>query len=494
MPSHPLITAARRLRVATMIAASLIVLARGRNAAGDDPFEWRPPARKPDFRNLLKDSEYRRLAAPILNRLPRAQQEAATRRPDHGLKISGVFAPGALEAQGVTLNDVITKVNGEELWGRHTEWREDPVRVRVYSAGQDAFRELKVGTDLNHPFAIYRRPDLAYLRSADRKAAWDGDAFVALVADSRAPDLAETAWHRALAAGFPRNRLCLASGARLALAQGRTEAAADFWYEAEHHPGSGPLDPLLGYRVLVASGKLEGARDLARRHPKLLRDIAEGLETLVALYRARPAQERAAPSPSVQARGMHRRDARGDLIGLSPLAENTFLAQLTSRDIFHAEPASDHYTIVELQDPRRLGDFELRLTLTIAPADERRASYVKLVRLILGGALGGDDPGAFEAGLVGHVELEAPSGFTLRHCEPGDLVHFPDPLVSADGKTPHTVRFVRVGGQIEVLIDDRRVLYQPIRPDLRLQDLRFQVVGASVNVTEFALDELIPRI
>ena len=79
---------------------------------------------------------------------------------------------------------------------------------------------------------------------------------------------------------------------------------------------------------MIANYKLEQARELARKHPKLLPNIADGLETLVASHRARSAQERAAPAPSVQARGMHRRDARGDLIGLSPIAEDTFLELL----------------------------------------------------------------------------------------------------------------------------------------------------------------------
>ena len=44
----------------------------------------------------------------------------------------------------------------------------------------------------------------------------------------------------------------------------RPEAALDFWYEAEHNGGSEPLDPLLGYRVMIANHKLEQARDLAQ--------------------------------------------------------------------------------------------------------------------------------------------------------------------------------------------------------------------------------------
>ena len=232
---------------------------------------------------------------------------------------------------------MITNLDGEELWGRYGDLSEAPIRVRVYSEKQNGFRELKVTSDLGLAFSIYRRPDLAYLRSKARNAAWDSDTFVALAAASSAPNLAETAWHRAFAAGSPRNRLCLASGAQLALAQGRPETALDLWYEAEHNGESEPLDPLLGYRVMIANYKLEQAHDLARKHPKVFLNIAEGLEALVALHRARSLQERTVPAPSIQARGRHRRDARADLIGLSPLAENPFLYLLTNRDVFHTE-------------------------------------------------------------------------------------------------------------------------------------------------------------
>ena len=291
----------------------------GTAVAGDDPLEWRPPASKAQFRKLLSDADYQRLSAPVVSRLPQALKEAATKLPDHGLKISGVFAPGALEAAGCHPERRDHERLMAKNYGAATASRaRDPIRVRVYSEKQNGFRELKVTTDLGLAFSIYRRPDLAYLRSKDRNAAWDSDTFVALAAASSAPNLAETAWHRALAAGSPRNRLCLASGAQLALAQGRPETALDFWYEAEHNGESEPLDPLLGYRVMIANYKLEQARDLARRHPKLFPNIADGLETLVASHRARSLQERTAPAPSVQARGMHRRDARADLIGLSP--------------------------------------------------------------------------------------------------------------------------------------------------------------------------------
>jgi hypothetical protein len=496
MPSSPSRQRAGRRDFAVVIVAALSLTAfvGGASRAADDPLEWRAPAQKTQFRKVLADADYRRLSAPIASRLAQARKEAASKLPDHGLKISGVFLPGALEVLGVTMNDVIVKVDSEELWGRYAERGEAPVRVRVYSAAQNGFRDLKVTTELSLAFSVYRRPDLAYLRSGARNAAWDGDAFVGLVAAPSAPDLAETAWHRALAAGCPRNRSCLASGAKLALAQGRPEVALDFWYEAEHNGEPEPLDPLLGYRVLIANYKIEQARDLVRRHPKLFPNVEEGLETLVALHRARSPQERAAPSPSVQARGMHRRDARADLIGLSPLAENTFLYQLTNRNDFRADVESDHYAIVELQTPQRLGDFELRLALTMQPTDKRRAGFVKLARLSMGGFRKMEGPEHGESGLVTHVELEVPSGFSLRNSETAAEINYPDPLIASDGKGQNTVRVLRVGGQMEIFINERRVLYQPIHPELKLQDIHFQVVGVSVNVTEFALDELIPRL
>ena len=481
-------------RLAIAIAVASILLMGGRTFAGDDPLEWRPPSGKAQFRKLLSDADYQRLSAPFVGRLPQAVKEAASKLPDHGLMISGVFVTGALESQGVTLNDVVTKVNGEDLWGRYSDASDDPIRVQVYSARQDRLRDLKVATDLGHAFTVYRRPDLAYLRGKARNAAWDRDTFVGLVAAGSAPDLAETAWHRALAAGSPRNRLCLASGAQLSLAQGRRRSALDFWYEAEHNGGPEPLDPLLAYRVMIANYKLERARELSRSHPKLLPNLADGLETLVELHRARPPQERATAAPSVQARDMHRRDARADLIGLSPEAENPFLDLLTNRDVFHTEPNSDHYTLIDLHESQGLGDFDLGLALTMAPSDKRRANFVKLVRLTLSGTRKTESRDHAEAGHIGQVELEVPSGFSLHHCEPGDDVSFPDPMVASDGKGPNAIRFVRVGGQIEVFVNGRRVLYQPILPDLKLQSIRFQAVGTSIDVTEFTLDELIPRL
>jgi hypothetical protein len=476
------------------IAFLMLIFASGRADGGDDPLEWRPPVSKAQFRKLLPEAEYARLSTPLVSRLAQVAKEAATRIPDHGLKISGVFAPGALEAQGVTLSDVIVAVDGEELWGRYSPSDETPIQARIYSAKQNRLREIRVATDLAFAFSIYRRPELTYLRSKDRNSRWDADAFVGLVAAATDPRLAETAWHRALAAGAPRNRLCLASGAQLALAQGRSEAAADFWYEAEHSGGSEYLDPLLGYRVMIANYKLEQARDLARKHAKLLPDVADGLETLVALHRARSQEERGKPAPSVQARARYHRDARKDLIGLSPGAEDTFLASLTKSDVYHTNPASDHYSVVNLQLAHGLRDFELRLALTMAPTDNRRADFVKLARLDLTGVRTSDDSDRAEPALIGHVELEVPSGFSLRNCEPGDDIYFPDPKIVTDGRERNSVRFLRIGDQLEVLINERRVLYQPILADVVLQSIEFQLVGVSVDVSEFTLDELIPRL
>ena len=76
----------------------------------------------------------------------------------------------------------------------------------------------------------------------------------------------------------------------------------------------------------------------------------------------------------------------------------------------------------------------------------------------------------------------------------GTMSTFPDPLVAADGKARNAIRFLRVGEQMEVFVNERRVIYQPILPEVMLQNIHFQAVGASIDVTEFTLDELIPRL
>jgi hypothetical protein len=47
---------------------------------------------------------------------------------------------------------------------------------------------------------------------------------------------------------------------------------------------------------------------------------------------------------------------------------------------------------------------------------------------------------------------------------------------------------------MEVFVNERRVIYQPILPEVTLQSIHFQAVGTSIDVTEFILDEPIPRL
>ncbi|MHC5543185.1 hypothetical protein ACYOEI_33600, partial [Singulisphaera rosea] len=175
----------------------------------------------PEFRKLIDDAEYARLAAPHADALKKGVREAATKTPDHGLKVSGVLAPTPLEARGVGRDDIVVAADGKNLWGRQIDAEKpESVRLRVYSSAQDRTRELRLTTSLQTAFSIVRRPELVHLRSKNRNAAYDLDVFIALTTATTAPDFAETAWSRALKAGYPRNRLVEASGSEIALAQG----------------------------------------------------------------------------------------------------------------------------------------------------------------------------------------------------------------------------------------------------------------------------------
>ena len=98
--------------------------------------------------------------------------------------------------QGVTLNDVIVAVDGEDLWGRFSPTEEAPIRARVYAARQGRFRELRVATDLGLAYSVYRaaRARLPAKQGqkrplGPRRVCWPGRRRVG-------PKLAETAWQR----------------------------------------------------------------------------------------------------------------------------------------------------------------------------------------------------------------------------------------------------------------------------------------------------------
>lgn len=478
----------RRVILAALVASSFA------QATAADLLEWSVPKAPPQFRRVLDADAYKRRSAPLDGLLTKAKTLSRTKYPDHGLKIHGILAPTALEASGLTLDDIVMRADGKPLWGRLSDPRRGPTRVQFFSVRSNRVRDVRVAVALQRAFEIVRRPDLVYLRGKDQNPKWDRDVFIGLTTATTDPDLAETAWQRALASGYPRNRASLASGAALAMAQGRPETALDFWYEAEHAAESEPLDPLLAYRVAIANGKWERVKALASEHPEIFGGVAEEAATLIANYRAMPAKAREVPSPTVQVAGMHRHDVRNDLIGADNITENKFLDRVRRQEEFEETVSSGHFRMLDLTHIEGINDFDLKFRFTMVPTDAQRSRFVKLARLMLYGATRVDRDSPPEAMSLGQIELEMPSGFSLGLTGGEELVSLPDPQIHVDGKRPNSVRYVKVGGLLEVFINDRRILYRPVDPTFELHQIRFQSVGMTIEIDEFILAELIPRV
>ncbi|MHC5538385.1 hypothetical protein ACYOEI_09165, partial [Singulisphaera rosea] len=185
---------------------AMALLSTTANSSAADLLTWSAPKTTPQFREILDADTYRRLSTPFDDQLIKARKLARTKYPDHGLRIHGRQAPTTIEASGLGPEDVVIKAEGKELWGRLAEYRRDPIRVQYYSVKADRIRDMRVAIAFQNAFEIVRRPDLVYLRSKDQDPKWDRDVFIGLTATSTDPDLSETAWQHALAAGFPRNR------------------------------------------------------------------------------------------------------------------------------------------------------------------------------------------------------------------------------------------------------------------------------------------------
>jgi len=62
-----------------------------------------------------------------------------------------------------------------------------------------------------------------------------------------------------------------------------------------------------------------------------------------------------------------------------------------------------------------------------------------------------------------------------------------------DGKQAIELRFLRIGGQGEVFINNRRVLYVPIDPNHVDLVFSIKLVGMTAKVEEIHISELFPK-
>ncbi|MHC5541728.1 hypothetical protein ACYOEI_26215, partial [Singulisphaera rosea] len=255
--------------------------------------------------------------------------------------------------------------------------------------------------------------------------------------------------------------------------------------------GSEPLDPLLAYRVFLANGEWGRIKTLASENPRMLAGVTATADALIAIRQALPQKERDLPAPSVRLAAFHPQDARGDCFGADGHSENEFLDRLTRGEFVSLSTPTDHFVYLEIVHRPGLADFDFQLALTLKPTDDHRSNFVKLARLQLTGVVSTDDPKITIPTRLSQVEIEVPSGFAIANADAEPMIYLPDRQVIADGRRKNSVRFLRLGGFLEVFVNGRRAVYRPVDPTFRLHFIKLQTIGLTAEVDEFDLDDLI---
>ena len=106
-----------------------------------------------------------------------------------------------------------------------------------------------------------------------------------------------------------------------------------------------------------------------------------------------------------------------------------------------------------------------------------------------------DRPSDRAESFLGSSSPTRPAGETIAVHQriPGIEFAFEDPLVKFDGTQVIELRMVRVGGEGEIFVNGRRIIYAPI--DLKNADLgfMFKIVGMTADFKQLQISESLPK-
>lgn len=465
-------------------------------AAGVDPLVWSKPEKPPEFRERLAPGEFQRRSQAVLTELGDLRKLELSPLPDHGVRFLRLRGEGQAQKWELQSGDILTKVDQHDLWGGAIPNRESRRRVTIFHIADGSSQTVSAEAG---PLGIYMgshwRPELAYLRSKKlRHAKWDELVIVGSRSCESDPDLAETAWLKALKAGYRRDELANICGAVIALKQGRSAEAADFAYLArEAEPKQAKfVSPLVLLRVMLVNYKLDDAFELCQRFPQQLAQEPRVFRALADLHRGRPESERFAESPTRLADKRFRDDLLPRCIPLTRDAVNLMPKLRERNGVTVSVPNHGHIPLAFLPpEPAR----DLELTVKFTPLELNTGNQECHIQV---GFIPHREGDADDLTKSEEYQFFGAHGFEgsrvlLEHGAKfnGTLIDSPNyPLTL---QRPHEIRIIRVAGQAEAFVDGHRVLYQPVLPDEMHLAALVRPFGIRVRIESIEFSEILER-
>jgi hypothetical protein len=318
------------------------------------------------------------------------------------------------------------------------------------------------------------RAELLYMRHGQRNARWDALAAVGAADCDTQPDVAETAWHDAIQAGYVPDFLSDFCGMRIAWEQGRMSDAVAFCESMDARPEKFPgisKEPWIS-QLALSDFKIEQA--LAFRmapHPaEALPNVpySDHLRHLLAMHRALPDAQRLAADPSQVAAS-----AVSDLLPAVTAGLDTSDAEMDKwrkaalayiQAYRHLGVTVQGNHAVDVQGIPRVDAANVQLTLKVNLSTPTPAfNYTHFFYAMLIDCSGPDRFTAQNHPAILIVMIYLPGEIWAEHVTPfvplvNNIVPVESDVRRASG---FTLRLLHVRGREEVWINQRRVFYLP---------------------------------
>lgn len=469
-------------------------------------FSAEPEASLSGFRPLLDESEYQSRASRFSESMESAKQQAATKLPALGLRLGVVEPDGQAAHAGLEPDDYLVRVNDRVVSTLQTSIKdiEGPRTLQIYQHRHDRLIDIEVEEGLiGVRWMEHWKPELEFLRSENR-GSWDRHVLLGCLARESDPDLAETAWHRALQAGYSPDTLSLQFGIYLANKHYRSEEALRIARQLDLTDQT-VLDTVYPYSLYLtafASSDMALLEKVFEAWPYAFEVEPE----LIAAMRAR--QEKLAEDwetdlliPSEAVKTMY----ADDLLPRSRAALHYWtydaLPKWQRGESVQVEIDTGHYRQYRFGPPYPVPNFEFRVRFTVKRTNIRGSRFAKAININLKTEPGltnfdrtpSDEHYLMSLRLHEEVEVDDPGTMIITDTFDEELrTQRVDRNLKFDGETVHELRILRCGGMGEMLVDGKRVYLSPI-PEEKGTGFYMQLVGITAEILEVKCVEYIER-
>ena len=302
------------MRFRPLIQIALLTMVIGIHSgpalAADDPSDVDPanlvaPEQSPTFRETVKAEQWEKLFAKAVADLGPLDQLAASTQAGCGARLTRVDQNSQASRLSLRAGDVITHIDEQPVGDDFNSRRIDADQTIKVVSADGSVRTLTIHAGhLGFNSVAVLRPELVYLRTGGRKAAWDPFAAVGAACCFSQPDLAETAWYHAVAVGYVPDAISDFCGMQIAWRQGRIADAVAYCTMLESRPMC-PAElekPIYAYQLAIADFKIEQAialrMSVARERAQVPAELRDYLQSLLLAHHALPQAKRFQRSPS----------------------------------------------------------------------------------------------------------------------------------------------------------------------------------------------------